>query len=310
MLSLKKEQKEIIKKAIWYLAKPSPITSIISISFNLLTIATGIVVTIMLCKLVNNQSVANKNLKLIIWLVLFIGLIMLWRTLIRVLCQNLHYTIWPEKRIVAGVKVVGTEYDILHFLDSQTKEIIIVGQNLYSCFENTSLVDRIVYSIKTSKTKIVCILTTREAMASIDTSGKGTAVRHYDSTINTLKDIYWNKLSTSDERKRLSVYLHLGSATLSATIRDPEDIIRARLVFMPKWAIDVNPAKRLYCVIDKWEYPTLFETIYSDINHMMLIDEKRMDWGEPPKEMNNGNIKMQPVKDEHRPANGGGKDRV
>ncbi|MFZ2147227.1 MAG: hypothetical protein WAV28_08405, partial [Sedimentisphaerales bacterium] len=65
MLSLKKEQKEIIKKSIWYLAKPSPITSIISISLNLLTIATGIVVTVMLCELVNNQSVANKNLKLI-----------------------------------------------------------------------------------------------------------------------------------------------------------------------------------------------------------------------------------------------------
>jgi hypothetical protein len=164
--------------------------------------------------------------------------------------------------------------------DSQSKNIVLIGQNLYSCFSNSDLVNVLVSLIKDSKTNIICILTTRKAMAALDTSGKGTAVEHYDHTIKTLKNIYWNKLTTNEERNRLSVYFHLGAASLSAIIRDPQDDIRARLVFLPKWTINVNPIKRVYCVVDRWENKNLFDAIYLDVNHMTLIEEEKMDWGQ------------------------------
>ena len=277
MYRITKKRKEIIKRYMRCIAKPTLICDIISMLLTFVAMVAMIVVAITLYQKIRNSVTSISS-----WLALFVGFSLLWITLTRSLCQGLYNTIWPEKRIIAGVNVFGTKYDLFNLLDEPTKKIVIAGQNLYSCFANTSLVDRLVDSIINAKIEVVCILTTREAMASIDTSGKGTAVTHYDRTINTLKEIYWTRLSTSDERKRLSVYFHLGSASLSATIRDPEDIKRAKLIFMPKWTINVNPKKRMYCVIDKWENHTLFEAIYFDITHMTLIDEKRMDWGQRP----------------------------
>ncbi len=78
-------------------------------------------------------------------------------------------------------------------------------------------------------------------------------------------------------KDRITLRFHPGATSLSAIGCDPRDQRRGIVVFTPKWALDVQPANRLYFVVERWEHDDLFNRLAGTIPAMVQNDSLTLD---------------------------------
>ena len=256
-----------MKKTLRKLSSPSRVVSVISLIFTFFGLYAIIQFVSTRIEIININEISG--------LLIAIGLISILIIIIQSLSQQIYSTCWPEKRILCDIGVSGSLYSFENLLDDNCKKIVLVGQNIRTVLSDSKFKERIIKLIKKNdKLEVLFIGTTYEGMKAISPE----CAEHFDETLRDLKYIYE---SIGDEcSSQLKVCFHPSATSLSVLFRDPDPISdnvdRAILVMTPKWARDADPQNRLYCVIERWEYPNLFKRIYGHISAMTQSDSQSL----------------------------------
>jgi len=151
--------------------------------------------------------------------------------------------------------------EIGRLLDPQTKEVIIVGQNLQTLLKNGLLrpvralldngVDRVTF--------VVTIPEFYDTLAEQDDVRKKNYLKELATSVKTLDD--FKSSLNAIQNPRVIILAHPGASSLSAIIRDRGSNERGVIVFTAKWATDAQPDHRLYGVIDRKTHGELFRVL-------------------------------------------------
>lgn len=192
----------------------------------------------------------------------------------RVEVQNRKFIRDQENRearlIPCGLGQRGSPQDFRNFADRTTREWILVAQNLRNLLSRSNFLPH-VRRLLASGATIKLVLATPEIMKAIGPK----PLRHLVQSVNDLKKFYFS-LSSPRQKRRLKVYFNEGAISLSVQVRDPDNPARALLVFTPKWATDIEPENRLYCVLDGRHHKILFDKLYGPIPGMMQSDSRNL----------------------------------
>ena len=113
------------------------------------------------------------------------------------------------------------------------------------------------------------ILSTPKALGALS----ATARDHLKQSVVQLRAF----TETEPLREAITIRFHSGANSLSAFVCDPKSRERGIVVFTPKWALDVEPANRLYCVIERWEHEDLFNRLCGTIPAMTQSESLTLD---------------------------------
>ena len=168
-----------------------------------------------------------------------------------------------DSQIKAGI---GFNYHDI--LDNDTQELIIIAQNLRT-FIRHGIHDTLYMLLRDRPSFFsTIILTVPEFFSAL--SANREQERAYQMEF---ADTIWklNQLEgklTASQQRRLSIRFHPGASSLSALIRDPSDKRRGLLVFSPKWATDIEPDNRVYCIVERSIQEHIFTKFIGHISQM------------------------------------------
>jgi hypothetical protein len=151
---------------------------------------------------------------------------------------------------------LGLQYDTL--IDAQTRELVIVGQNLQGLLRD-NFFDRIHDClIERPDFRTLVILAVPEYFNALTV--KPAERQEYSAQFkNTIRRLKALRSSLSEAAQgRLRVIAHPGACSLSAIFCDPSDPKRGLAAFTPKWATDQEPDNRITCIVRRSENEVLF----------------------------------------------------
>lgn len=190
-----------------------------------------------------------------------------------VVARSLLIDVWngfvEKKRIVSGSGQAGTAYDYRAMLSRDPKEVIVVAQNMRTLLSDDEYLPCISDWLGRNKDRhpsLTFVLSTPEVLSQIGRD-------HLKQSVAQLKTF----LSKEPMKERIHIRFHSGVGSLSAFVCDPKDKSRGVLVFTPKWALDAQPANRMYCVVERWEHDDLFNLLAGSIPAMVQIDSRSLD---------------------------------
>jgi hypothetical protein len=188
--------------------------------------------------------------------------------------QNTKRLINPRNNILCGTNIMESIYRRSEFVKKVNRSLIVAGPNLRGWLtEEESRLSLIHLIKKAPHIQITMILGTPESLKILN-NGYGEGTEHLRASV---RDLRWiNSQLSSDEKQRFRVAFHFGAVTLSAVIRDP-DGDDGVLLFTPRWGIDYQPLKRLYCVIEKKTNPEQFNAIYQSTFNLIQSDALTLD---------------------------------
>lgn len=201
-----------------------------------------------------------------------VGLILVSLLLVRSLASDLWNAFLRERRIVCGSAQAGTSYDYHHLLERDPREVIVVVQNMRTLLSDKDYLPSISKWLARNKDRhpsLTFILSTPKALGALSSVARD----HLKQTVVQLSTF----LDTEPLRDAITVRCHSGANSLSAFVCDPKSRERGLVVFTPKWAIDVEPANRLYCVIERWEHEDLFNRLCGTIPAMTQSESLTLD---------------------------------
>lgn len=178
--------------------------------------------------------------------------------------------------IHCDVNIVRSPYARVNFMKDVKKELIVAGPNLRGWLNDDGAKQSLVDLVSSdAKPKLTMILGTLEALNALtDGAGEGAGEVHLKQSV---KDLEWIRSKLDEEqRKRFGVYFHFGAVSMSAVIRDPyED--NGVLVFTPRWGIDYQPLRRVFCVVEKKRQPSQFQAIADSTFNLIQPDALNLD---------------------------------
>lgn len=201
-----------------------------------------------------------------------VGLILIALLIARLLVSDLWNGFSHEKRVVCGSGQAGTPYDCRYLLSKNPKEVFVIAQNMRTLLFDKDYLPCISQWLTRNKDRepsLTFVLSTPQVLGALNP----TARDHLKQSVVELKEF----LKTEAMRDRITIRFHPGTSSLSAIVCDPKSKHRGILVFTPKWAMDVEPANRLYCVIERWEHDDLFNRIAGTIPAMVQSDSLGLD---------------------------------
>jgi hypothetical protein len=173
-----------------------------------------------------------------------------------------------DGKIETGTSVSGTRYDFFRIFDRRCSEIYLIGQNLRTLLDRPCTLTHLTKMLKAnSNLHVKLLLSTPEIMTLIDPA----AGTHHIQTVKQLKD-FCSGLKDAQMLARVTIRFHPGTTALSALIRDPNSETRGIIIFTPKWATDLEPGNRIYCVVRKWKDPEIFKRIFGHVPIMVGRD--------------------------------------
>lgn len=162
---------------------------------------------------------------------------------------------------------VGLE--ITKLIDNRTKELVVVGQNLYGLIHRGRFLERVAeFFIERPDFRALFILAPPEYFNVLTRSraDRRQYQQQFRSSIQGLKRL--RSSLRSDAQDRLRVFAHPGACSLSAIFCDPSEPSRGVVAFTPKWATDASPDSRIVCVVRRSENDTLFHGLFGHISIM------------------------------------------
>ena len=197
----------------------------------------------------------------------FLGLFLIALLIARSLVSDCWSGVVQEKRVVCGGGQAGTPYDYRSLLLKDPLEVVFVAQNLRTLLSDIEFLPTVSQWLERNKARsphLTVVLSTPSVLGALNP----TARQHLKQSVTELKGF----LSNDAVRDRTTVRFHPGASSLSAIVCDPKSKRRGILVFTPKWALDDQPANRLYCVIERWEHDDLFSLVAGTIPAMVQND--------------------------------------
>jgi hypothetical protein len=156
-------------------------------------------------------------------------------------------------------------------MDRARQELILAGPNLRSWLSDDETRDGLVELVQVRGIRVTLILATYETLSPISPEG----AIHLQESVKDISEML--KMLTGPERRLMTVYFHVGAATLSAVFVDPR-APNGILFFSPRWAIQFLPQDRLTCIIDKRiNSADLFKAIYNGVLLMTQGDAKTIE---------------------------------
>jgi hypothetical protein len=164
----------------------------------------------------------------------------------------------------------GTGFDYRSILDLETREFIVLGQNIRGLFrQNAQFQSEMQTRLVTNPDFLArIILTVPEFFTGISNSKNPDRdfQAQFAATVYSLK-MFHSSLPKSVQG-RFQVRFHSGTSSLTAFIRDPEDRRRGMIVFIPKWATEITPGARVFCIIERSNHDALFQSLYGYVPEM------------------------------------------
>jgi hypothetical protein len=151
---------------------------------------------------------------------------------------------------------LGLQYETL--IDAQTRELVIVGQNLQGLLKE-KFFDRIHNClIEQPDFRTLVILAVPEYFnaLTVKRAERKEYIAQFKNTVQCLKALR-SSLSEATQG-RLRVFAHPGACSLSAIFCDPSDPKRGLAAFTAKWATDQEPDNRIACIVRRSENEVLF----------------------------------------------------
>lgn len=186
--------------------------------------------------------------------------------------QSSERVVPSENHILAGPAIFDSGgYGRRELIERTQKELVLAGPNLRSWLSDDDSKLGLVDLVKRRGIQVTLILATYETLSPISPEG-AIHLRHSVKDIRAMIGM----LST-EEQRIMSVYFHVGAATLSAVFIDPKTP-EGILFFSPRWAIQFFPQDRLTCVIDKRiNSEDLFRALYNSVLLMTQGDAKTIE---------------------------------
>lgn len=170
-----------------------------------------------------------------------------------------------ETLLEAGTAISRSSYDVSRFFDSRSREVYVIGQNLRTILSNPKALPHLRNLILKNKNLRVHIIIS--VPGSVDHAHQDFR-SHYFQTVSELQEFY---VGLDEEcRQRVIMRAHAGATSLSALIRDPEHDERGVIVFTLKWATDLEPGNRVFCVVRKTENSDIFAKLMGHVSTMLL----------------------------------------
>ena len=170
-----------------------------------------------------------------------------------------------EALLEAGTSISNSSYSLPKLFDSRSQEIYLIGQNLRTVLSDPKVLPHLSKLLSKNKNlEVRIIISVPGALDHVHPD----ASRHYLQTVRELQSFYANL----DEacRRRVIMRAHAGAISLSALIRDPDNNERGIMVFTPKWATDLEPGNRIFCVARKSANPEIFAKLMGHVSTMLL----------------------------------------
>jgi len=173
-----------------------------------------------------------------------------------------------EALLEAGTSISSSSYDAIKLFDNRSKEIYLIGQNLRTVLANPDVLPHLQKQLQRNrKLELRIIISIPGSIDYVHPDAR----RHYFQTISELQRFY----RALDEgcRRRVKMRAHAGAMSLSALIRDPASDERGIIVFTPKWATDLEPGNRIFCVVQKSANPEIFAKVFGHVSAMLLGED-------------------------------------
>jgi TIR domain-containing protein len=165
----------------------------------------------------------------------------------------------------------GTRLDYRKVVEDARQEIIITAQNMQSLLrvDPLALFDDMLE--RKQKLKIDIILSPPEFFLFLSRRGltaldRDVVIAQYGDTLDALER-FAGELP-DHKRSRVNICFHPGVSSLSAFIRDPMIDESGLAAFVPKWATDLDPGNRIFCLVRKADNRELFNKIVGHIEMM------------------------------------------
>lgn len=204
--------------------------------------------------------------------VLVVGCLVVLFMFTRTIIQEIESFLPERKRIIIDSGLYGTNYRYSKFFERAKKNIIITGQNLRTLLNDENFLPFLRSKLETQpELNIKIVGTSYEILESL-------AERHANElarSIGQLKD--WIEELDEQQRARVTVLFHPGASSLSSMIRDPDDDANGAAIFTAKWLTDVEPSNRIFCVIERWNTPEIFNKLFGGVEGMNIGTSKSLD---------------------------------
>jgi len=173
----------------------------------------------------------------------------------------------------------GTRLNYRDITDDAKQHIIITAQNLQSLIHTGLLSYLKTRVLENRDLRVDIILTVPEFFLALPrlTLDREALMKQFQDTLLRL-DAFMKDLE-QHPRSRVNVCFHPGVSSLSAMVRDPDDDRNGIIGFVPKWATDLEPDNRVFCLIRKSDNRELFQKMVGHIGMMrnpsnsMMFDE-------------------------------------
>ena len=242
------------------LNEKSIVISIISILFSILGLY-GICITALNAKMVN-------NIELIVYIIvsIVIGILLI----VKSVYMEIVSIKTIEKRIICGIGIGNSEYNITNMLKNKPNEVIIVAQNMGTLAMTDKFIESIISAINENTMKVKIFLVPYLTLRGIDQK-YGDDLKY---TIERL--IYVLKNVNNGKKNNLIIRFNDNALSLSSIFIDPSDYEKGLAIFIPKSSFKDPPNNRVYCVVKKSENSDIFQNIYGSVNEMLLSNSTKL----------------------------------
>jgi len=162
----------------------------------------------------------------------------------------------------------GTRLDYRKVVDDARQEIIITAQNMQSLLraDPLTLLSKILE--ERPQLKLDIILVPPEFFLFVSHKGldRDAVIAQYADTLDAL-DKFARNLSVQ-KRARVNICFHPGVSSLTSFVRDPAIDESGVIAFVPKWATDLDPDNRIFCLVRKSDNRELFNKMVGHIGMM------------------------------------------
>jgi len=183
--------------------------------------------------------------------------------------QARHRLVDPRGRVLCGTNIAETPYRRASFVGDAQDRLVLVGPNLRSWLSADEDKALLVGAMERG-TAVTFIMATPELLRSFGDEGE----IHLKASTADLLEIR-GRLS-ADAHEKFAAHFHRGASTLSAAFRDP-DHDTGLVVVGPRWAIDYQPQRRMFFVVEKLQNPEVFSALHSSTFLMIQADAASLD---------------------------------
>lgn len=152
-----------------------------------------------------------------------------------------------KNHIYCGINIKNSKYNLKFFAERTSHQLILAGPNLYVVLNDTQYGNLLLDCCKKG-IKVQLFLGDRATLRAFGYVGE----RDLEKSARRILSL--RERIPNEVQENFEAFFHPGTSTLSATISDPDDE-HGILTFTPRWAIDYDPNKRLFCVLEKSKHP-------------------------------------------------------